>query len=86
MRRVGKRARDGVCSTAPMTRAPSRRAALSPPVAAPNAETHALLARAVEEAARLLNADGAYAAAVPDHRRVPLGGGAHVFGAASAIT
>ncbi|HEX7172118.1 MAG TPA: GAF domain-containing protein [Candidatus Limnocylindria bacterium] len=42
-----------------MTRAPSRRAALRPPVAATNAETHALLARAVEEAARLLNADGA---------------------------
>ena len=42
-----------------MTSAPSRREAESPPAEFDQPETHAMLARAVEEAARLLNADGA---------------------------
>ena len=42
-----------------MTRAPSRPELTTPTAAAEHPETQALLARAVEEAARLLNADGA---------------------------
>src|SRR5918999_3990517 len=64
MRRWRRPGRDGVSSPALMTRAPVRpepsaRLEMPPAAAAGQQEIDALLARAVEEAARLLNADGA---------------------------
>jgi len=54
----------------PMTRAPSRPVRQSRPPAVEQPETHALLSRAVEEAARLLNADGAMVYLVDDEGRM----------------